>query len=82
MEFALKRLNSALSFHLESEAGAGGGWRFGQVITVLVTPRSNPVSTEMGDHSWVYHLGILPATEANSAFYPQRDGKCVPATRR
>jgi len=38
---------------------------------------SSPVSTEMGDHSWAYHLGVQPATQANSASYPKWDRKQV-----
>jgi len=29
------------------------------------------ISTEMGDHMRVYHLGMQPATQNNSASYPQ-----------
>jgi len=29
------------------------------------------ISTEMGDHLHVYHLGMQPATQNNSASYPQ-----------
>jgi len=43
---------------------------------------SSPVSSEMGDLSWVYRVRMLPATEANSVSYPQRDGKWLPAKRQ
>jgi len=33
-------------------------------------------------HWQVNHLSLWPATQANSAFYPQRDGKWVPAKVR
>jgi len=37
-----------------------------------------PVSTGMGDCcGWVNHLSLWPATQANSDFYPQWDGKWV-----
>jgi len=32
----------------------------------------------MGDHLQVCHLGMQPATQINSASYPQWDGKQVP----
>jgi len=34
--------------------------------------------TEMGDRSWAYRLGMQSASQANSAPYPQRDGKSAP----
>jgi len=30
----------------------------------------------------VDHIGLLPATQANSAFYPQRDGRWLPVKVR
>jgi len=53
-------------------------WQFGQVVTAVVASTkllyvkpgtSSPVSTEMGNHLWIYHLGMQPATQANSASY-------------
>jgi len=42
---------------------------------------SSSVSIEMDDYfvSWVYRLGMWATTQANSAFYPQQNGKWVPA---
>jgi len=35
----------------------------------------NVSNVRMGDHSLVYYLGMQSATQANSAFYSQQDGK-------
>jgi len=41
----------------------------------LIASTLHSVNTEMGDHSQVCHLGILPAAKANSASYHMCDGK-------
>jgi len=43
---------------------------------------SSPVSTDMGDHSQIYHLGVKPTTQITSASYPQWEGKWLLAMRQ
>ena len=63
-------------------------WRLGLVVARWSLDQRSystpgPVSTEMGDvFGRVNHLRLWPATQANLAFYPQRDGKWVPAKVR
>ena len=41
-----------------------------------------PKPGDIGDRSLVYRRGMKPATQANSACYPQLDGKWVLARQR
>jgi len=55
-------------------------WQFGLTLTSLFTSTkllatSSPVSSEMDKRSCLYHLEMKLDTRANSASYPQLDGK-------